>query len=506
MKTIERWGTIEFAYEADVSAMHNPFVEGKFSATLIGPDGTKEVPGFYDGDGMFRVRFMPEALGRHQFVTRSNVPALGAIEDEFVAIEPTGDNHGPVVIDGMHFRYADGERCFVMGTTAYAWHYRPEKTCKETLDSLSKFGFNKIRMLFFPKQYEGNFGKINVSYEPPCYPFEGEVRQFDFARPNPKYFRAFERRLADMQARNIIADVILFHPYDKGHWNLDAGMDEDDALFYVRYMVARLASFRNVWWSLANEYNIAFDQNRMQIVDDRRDWDVIGELIKARDPYHRPISCHNIPFGDVYPDRPWMSHVSYQHPDTYSLMRELQAQYKKPVINDEYQYEGNVPDDWGNSDGELTLERHWRSVMAGGYASHGEAFIRDGNNRDIFWSYGGEMTGESAPRLRFLREIVDMCPFEQMERDPINTDGQYYYTLKKGKDFFLVFMRRSLKNKAITVGDWGTSDRYDARFRATVYDVWNCKKVREEILPPSTRLPITEWTAVILEKVTHDKE
>ena len=73
-----------------------------------------------------------------------------------------------------------------------------------------------------------------------------------------------------------------------------------------------------------------------------------------------------------------MSHVSYQHPDTFTLMMQLQQQYQKPVVNDEYQYEGNTPDDWGSSPAEVVVAKHWRSVMAGGYATHGEAYIKDG--------------------------------------------------------------------------------------------------------------------------------
>lgn len=502
MKTVQQWGIYEFSHTVSALSADNPFTQIKFGAVVEGAGEAKRVEGFYDGDGIFRVRFMPDAQGEYTILTYANLPELDGLSDRFVATVPEAGNHGPVVVDGMRFRCADGSRFFVMGTTAYVWHHRPEEVRAKTLASFERYGFNKIRMLFFPKHYTGNYGKVDISYEPPCYPFEGEPRAFDFTRPNPRYFREFERRLEELLARGILADVILFHPYDFGHWDIDRGMDADDELLYIRYLVARLASYRNVWWSLANEYDICpgKEGQRMTIGMDRRDWDVIGELIKSRDPYHRPISCHNITFGIIYPNRPWMSHVSYQHPDTYTLMTELMAHYEKPVINDEYQYEGNLPDDWGNSSAEVTLERHWRSALAGGYASHGEAFIRE-NNRDIFWSYGGEMTGESAPRLRFLKQIIEACPFEEMRRDPVNSDSQHYYAMRKGTDFYLIFMRDGLEGKSLWVGDWSSPERHTARYKATVYDVWNCQKVREEVLPPSCRLPFTPWSAVTLEKV-----
>ena len=63
-----------------------------------------------------------------------------------------------------------------------------------------------------------------------------------------------EQRIAQLRDLGIEADVIIFHPYDEGHWGFDRmPADADDR--YLRYLVSRLAAFRNVWWSLANEYD-----------------------------------------------------------------------------------------------------------------------------------------------------------------------------------------------------------------------------------------------------------
>ena len=64
---------------------------------------------------------------------------------------------------------------------------------------------------------------------------------------------------------------------------------------------------------------------------------------------------HNVPFGYIYPDAGWLTHVSYQHPNTYALAMDVKRKFAKPVINDEYQYEGNVPRNWGNASPELEL-------------------------------------------------------------------------------------------------------------------------------------------------------
>ncbi|NLX78023.1 MAG: DUF4038 domain-containing protein [Clostridiaceae bacterium] len=497
--TVEKWGIFELQLCSKIN-YNNPFTDVKLKACFYNSGCKKVVHGFYDGDGIYKIRFMPEFEGEYSYTVFSNDPDMNNISGTFTVTPPSENNHGPVKATGEHFTYADGTPFFVMGTTAYAWHYRPAEVRERTLRSFSEYGFNKIRMLFFPKHYTGKFNAVDVSYEPPCYPFEGEPKKFDFTRPNPEYFRLFEERVKELGELGIEADVILFHPYDYGHWDIDR-MDEEDALLYLGYIINRLSAFRNVWWSLANEYDIGYDEDnpgRLTLGKTHRSWDVIGEYIKANDPYGHPRSCHNISFGWIYPDRPWMTHVSYQHPDTYTLMLELKREYKKPVINDEYQYEGNLPDCWGNSSAELTLLRHWLSVMAGGYATHGECFITDGNTRDIFWSYGGDMIGGSAPCLKFLKEIVMTCPWQEMKRDYINTDGHNYFSLSKGNEFYLLFFKNEMKGKTLWIGfREGSPDGnlYDAVF----YDVKNCKVIKScRINPRTDKIEITGWTAVTM--------
>ena len=497
MATIQQWDRFEFSQQVEASVA-NPFTDVRLSATVRGAGLVREVEGFYDGDGVYKLRFLGETPGEFLFETRSNLPELDGLTGQFTVTAPAEGVHGPVQAAGTRFRYAEGTPAFIMGTTAYVWHHRPDDVRAQSLDSFERYGFNKIRMLVFPKHYTGGFGAVDVSYEPPYYPFEGEPKAFDFGRPNPAFFRHLEQCVDDLMQRGIEADVILFHPYDSGHWDIDMGMDEDDALLYLKYIIARLSSFRNVWWSLANEYDI--DKIRGIIGPDRRDWDVIGAFVKARDPYGHLISSHNIPFGIIYPDREWLTHVSYQHPDTYTLLLELIEQYRKPVINDEYQYEGNVPDDWGNSSPELMVERHWKSLMAGGYATHGEAFVRDSNLKDIFWSYGGTMTGESAPRLRYLKEIAATLPLDEMERQVTNTDGSNTYALAKGHELIVIFCRHGLPGKWPWLGPWDGSIP-DAQYRATVYDVWNCRELEQFVVTKERRPAFQPFTLLKLELI-----
>jgi hypothetical protein len=151
-------------------------------------------------------------------------------------------------------------------------------------------------MCVFPKHYKWN------ENEPPRYPFEGTPpNKWDFARFNPEFFRHFELRVLDLQKLGIEADVILFHPYDEGHWGFDRMPDEVDDR-YLRYVIARLAAYRNVWWSLANEFDFMLEKQP-------EDWDRFFKIVVEADPYGRLRSIHN---GRVLynHNQPWVTHAS----------------------------------------------------------------------------------------------------------------------------------------------------------------------------------------------------
>jgi len=494
----EQWNVFEIKLESSRDFV-NPFTEVRLQAYFQKDQQRKRVLGFYDGGSSWKIRFMPEETGTYHFKISSNHEQFNGLEGTFECSPAQEGNHGPVRVNGKHFNYEDGTPFFVMGTTAYAWTYRPEEIRKQTLESFSKYGFNKIRMLVFPKYMAGEDVVVDVSYDPPVFPFAGVSNEFDFQMLLPEYFQNYESRVKELLELGIEADVILFHPYDC--WGIDQGMQQEDNLLYVQYMVARLSAFRNVWWSLGNEYNISQTiDGKFRVGMDRKDWDLVGAFIKANDPHKHLISNHNIPFGDplggIYPDRDWLTHVSYQHPDTYTLMLELQRTYNKPVINDEYQYEGNIKYDWGNSDAKTTVFRHWLSVMAGGYASHGEVYEVNGNNKDLFWSYGGTFTGESAPRLKFMKQILESLPYQDMERSHL-TEGHHYFALQKGSDEYLFFCRYEMIKQL-----WfGPYDGTDPEYEATAYDVWNCEMIEKKTIKQSDMFPIKEWTVVHLKKI-----
>src|ERR1051326_8752628 len=66
---IERWNFFELRLPGPSAG--NPFTEVRFSAEFRYQQRTIEIPGFYDGDGAYVVRFMPDEVGEWSYTTHS---------------------------------------------------------------------------------------------------------------------------------------------------------------------------------------------------------------------------------------------------------------------------------------------------------------------------------------------------------------------------------------------------------------------------------------------------
>ena len=308
-----------------------------------------------------------------------------------------------------HFAYADGTPFHPVGTTCYVWNLQGDALEEETLRTLATAPFNKVRFCVFPKHYLFN------QNEPPAYPFEGDLQRdgafplaglgeppppptvWDFTRFNCRYFEHLEQRVLDLQRLGIEADIILFHPYDAGAWGFDV-MPHEVNLRYLRYIVARLSAFRNVWWSFANEYDIMSARTL-------EEWEAYGTLVQEIDPFDHLRSIHNcVPFYDH--TRPWITHCSVQHGDlAHGTMAQ---QYGKPIVVDECGYEGDIDQPWGDLPAHEMVRRFWVGFVNGGYVGHGETYWDQDDV--LWWSKGGTLHGESVERIAFLRAIIEAVP------------------------------------------------------------------------------------------------
>lgn len=452
---VEQWGTAEIELAGPREG--NPFVDVELSATFRQGTRSLQVAGFYDGDGKYKIRFMPDAIGTWEYETRSNRSALSGKTGRVQAVAPKPGNRGPVgVRNTWHFAYADGTPFWQVGTTAYSWTNQPAALQEQTLRTLAAAPFNKLRMGVFPKRYEFN------TNEPPLYPFEGKApSQWDFSRFNPAFFRNFEQRVGQLRALGIEADIILFHPYDKGHWGFDAMPAEANERF-LRYIVARLAAYRNVWWSMANEFDFIKSKSM-------EDWDRYFQVVQASDPYQHLRSIHNA-FVFYNHSKPWVTHVSVQSGSLatdYERAVLLRDVYNKPVVYDEVKYEGNFPQRWGNLTPQEMVLRFWEGAIAGTYVGHSETYTSP--DEVVWWAKGGVLRGQSPARLEFFRKILSESPAQGLE--PIDKWQGFPFAGQQGQYYLGYFGAEAPASWPVVLHNKGLAD--GMKFRAEVIDTWN---------------------------------
>ena len=452
------------------------------------------VRGFYDGDGVFAVRFSPNAEGAWRYTLEGDMDAFKQSGTLVVVPAPAGQ-HGPVRADGRFLRHADGTLHLSFGTTCYAWAHQSDAMREATLTTLrSRAGraVNKIRMTILPKWYP------YTKHDPALFPFRCRKQQgcsrstggadgWDFRSFDPSFWRDFETLVARLRDEDIIADLILFHPYDGGQWGFDCmgGRDSDtydttNDAHYLRYAVARLGAFSNVWWSMANEFDLV-DCKRAGIGQDDAKWgrgivaeaspvwDQLFAVLEAEDPYPRERSIHN---GRVLydPSRRWVDHVSMQgnQPHTKAI---IQASGNKPLIWDEVKYEGDIPQGWGALSGPGMADQFWRGLSLGVHVGHGETILQPGvvdDEQQLWWSKGGELRGTSLLRVAWLRAYLTTIP-EPTSLEPREfAHGECSGTMLVRQGEFALFHLREAAKCTLSLPGLPTG----TPFRATTLNWW----------------------------------
>ena len=450
---VKRWGRLDLSLSGPDSG--NPYRDITLRARFSQGSNEVEVDGFYYGNGQYLIRFMPELEGEWNYITASNHDQLDGISGAFHCIPPEQGNRGPVrVVENCRFAYADGTPFLPYGTTCYAWIYQDERMQEKTLQSLAKAPFNKLRMCVFPKNYSFN------NDEPETFPFAGNLEDgIDFESFNPNFFASLESHLDRLQELGVEAELILFHPYDKGRWGFDRMSAETDQA-YLRYVIARLGAYRHVWWSLANEYDFMKEKSMAE-------WDDLVQTVWEVDPYGHPRSIHN--GTKMYDHRsiimydhtkPGITHCSIQHWDVTMATIWLE-EYGKPVVIDECCYEGNLPQRWGNITGLEMVRRFWEGMLRGAYVTHGETYVHPQDK--IWWTKGGQLYGESPERIAFLRQIMEQAP-EKCQ--PIKTIRDVPTIGIEGEYYLQYYGLHRPSYRIVELPE-------DAIFRAEIIDAWN---------------------------------
>jgi hypothetical protein len=404
----------DFSFEAPVQG--NPFdveVTGEFS----GPGGsTLKVPGFYDGGGVWKIRFSPTVVGAWRLRTVSAVAALNGKTETGINCTPNRNPnvHGAVRIDPRnprHFVYEDGTRYFFMGYEAdWLWAIGMDDPKREVMHRLigqmATYGFNQVLVNVYAHDTRWSPGRQNQwDYGPPAmYAWEGTNENPDHSRFNVRFFQLYDGMMEALHAKGIVAHIML-KVYNKFvNWPAPHSKDEER---YFRYVVARYQGFSNVIWDYSKETKYEKDKNLIsKLVDLVRSTDGYRRLVTIHDDvlYHYdPARIANIDFySDQYHSR-WAEKIAFDR-----TIRNW------PAVNVEFGYERGVDKlpTYGIQHGwDEQLRRAWLVYLAGGYGVYYYA-----NTAWDLVKPDPEPPGYS--RFRVLADALSALPYWEME--PMN--------------------------------------------------------------------------------------
>lgn len=346
--------------EAESAEHPNPYVSVELRAEFRSPDGgrTMVVSGFWDGVRTFRFRFSPDFEGRWDFRILSN---LGSVNEKKFSFQAT-PAQGPGFIEVFNTRYfrhpSVNEGHFWMGDTNYRFATIPWDTFTSYVDARAEQKFNHLRGLLLG--WEESAEKVLADPDLPLL----------------DHFRELDRRIAYLNSRGIIYDVIF-----AGDQNqlVELLPERKQRERYIRYVCARYAAY-NVVWQGVQEYE--------EYPDGRKVLKEAYDTVRKWDPYDHPRSTHAVDTSSMLIEDGWMTYIVQQNsaPSLAAIDYQLHAM---PVVNTEFGYENSGAG--GSHDHHVSSDefrkRLWRMAMRGHYTTFGNTGTYGGRKFDVDLKY-----------------------------------------------------------------------------------------------------------------------
>jgi hypothetical protein len=302
----------------------NPYTEVTCWVDLTGPDFSKRVYGFWDGDNIFKVRVVATKPGKWSWKSSSNQPddsGLNNKEGEFNAVEWQGNElsenpnrHGFIRSseNGHSLQYADGTPFFLIGDTWLAgatWrlpfrnaaspgNYVPGPGIgfEDAVTYRKKQGFNSVSMIACFPNWEADenpntyadsngiylrnawekFGYIvkggqmtskdmrDESGNKPFLMSGKHIGVADFDRIIPEYFQSLDRKMKYLSDQGFVPLLESVRRDNCPAWKAYFDFNESYSR-YIQYLISRYGAF-NILFSgihldwIPKEYSLTADE------------------------------------------------------------------------------------------------------------------------------------------------------------------------------------------------------------------------------------------------------
>ncbi|MEX2593930.1 MAG: DUF4038 domain-containing protein [Anditalea sp.] len=398
---------VELTFTA-AQSYSDPFNQVILDAIFTDPNGHElRIPGFWDGNNKWKVRYSSSELGTHRFrseCSETDDKGLNGISGEVVIQAYEGKNlllkKGPIKVadDKRHFAYADDTPFFWLGDTWWmgltkrlGW---PNDFKELTADRIKK-GFNVIQIV------------AGLYPDMPAFDERGENEagfpwEFEYARIRPEYFDAADKRIMFLVEQGLVPCVVGAWGYHipwlgvekmKNHW---------------RYIIARWGALPVVWVA-AGETTMPFYLSTTKDEDKERqknEWTEIIHYMRKTDPFHRLITSHPSRTARASVTEPGildfdMQQSGHGSPGPKQAALALEGWNDRPimpVISGESRYEAlAIPEPLPAA---AAREAFWAHTINTGFAGHtyGANGIWQVNGREVPYgaSPGGNNWGTTA--------------------------------------------------------------------------------------------------------------
>lgn len=441
--TTARWAPIDLEFNAKVKS--GTEFDLDFAATFTGPgDQQLTVPGFFNGNDTFVVRFAPPAEGAWSYITASTERSLAGQTGSLTATAPLPGKHGPVGIskkDPTKFAYADGSQYFPIAFEL-DWLFALDaengndipKT-RSVIRHVRENGFNQIVMNVFA--YDVNWPrdpKLPAKYDygkPRVFPYGGDNANPDFRTLDLEFFQRFDRVVAHLDEQGIIAHIMIYV------WNKQVTWPEAESAAdnrYFDYVVKRYQAYPNLIWDISKEAT-GYGHNDRQYIVDR-----ITRL-RALDGHDRLVTVHDYGYCNQYPETVDFISIQNWHSEIWSKMREVvESHPRKPVFNIEHGgyekgpyhvFTGTYLTPLSN------LERAYKIIFAGASITH---YWQDTSWNVIIHDIEN-LPQADQPKFQYYRHLADFLEKQKVnDLEPTIGAASAGVCLSNNDDFYLHFL------------------------------------------------------------------
>ena len=412
--------------------------------------GNLRIPGFYDGEGKWIIRFMPPDAGQWDFITESDITALHGLKGTVAVEQDSRGNCGRIIArpnNPQYLMWENGDTYFLLGFEAdWLGLIDFSKECgediphaRQLIDEIAEQGFNHVVMNVIANDitWEGKLGR-NSPYDfsnPPLWPFGGTNDNPRYDELNPVFFRKLDKVVMHLREKDVICHLMIYVWNKKVAW---PAQNSPQDTRYFDYVLARYMGFSNIVWDISKEA-LTYGYCGSDYIKSK------CLRVRELDAYRHLLTVHEKKFCETHPDLVDIISAQDWRTGLHESMSLLYKTYAgKPVYNIEhggYEESPFLVFTGDYEDPVTCLERNYLCAFAGVYST----YYWQGCSWNIVCYEPSALPIERRPCFDLYKKFYDFFtrfPFHEYAPVPETAYSSNGYIMRSGNDRLLLFKKR----------------------------------------------------------------